>query len=143
MAERTTSAAKDILTPREEALLENYGVARNHFEHARDPTISRQHTDLAREAAAQEARDERGSILAEPGARHPEFQKMAQRGEEDRGGDQRDSKMVGNDRPRHDMRPPEEIARPSDRETFDRKWFEEAAQAREQSNTMDREFDRD
>ena len=143
MAERTTSAAKDILTPREEALLENYGVARNHFEHARDPTISRQHIDLAREAAAQEARDERGSILAEPGARHPEFQQASQRGEDDRGGDQRDSKMVGEDRPRHDMRPPEEIARPSDRETFDRKWFEEATQAREQSNTMDREFDRD
>lgn len=69
MAERKTSEAKDILTPREEAILETYGIARNHFEHARDPLISKQHIDLARE---EQQREGRGSVMVREDAALPE-----------------------------------------------------------------------
>lgn len=143
MAERRTSAAKDLLTPREEAVLESYGVARNHFEHARDPLISKQHIDLEREAAAREAREQRGSIFTREDALLPEYNDRATSNDTGRDDQQGGSQMVKNDRPKLDNRPPEDMARPSDRETFDRKWFEESTRAREQNNDRDQDNDRE
>ncbi len=62
MVDRTTSVAKEILTPAQEAVLEKYGIARHHFDHARDPMISQQLQDLAQEKAREA---ERGSIFEE------------------------------------------------------------------------------
>lgn len=140
---RTTSAAKEYLTPREESLLETYGVARNHFEHARDPTIAQQHIDLAQDKAAEDARAERGSILANGGARLPEVNDNAERGKQP--DNARDgSKMVQDDRPKLEARPTEDMARAVDKEAFDKKWFEEQHRAREQNNErdQDRGYDR-
>lgn len=136
MSERRTSAAKDILTPDTQRLLETYGVARNHFEHARDPMVSQQHVDLAREQDRDDARAERGSILEKGGDTLPEFQPPDRANDNERTG----SKMVQEDRPKNDMRPPEEFAKASDRETFDKKWFEE--QLRADQLKEDREPDR-
>jgi len=137
MAERRTSAAKDYITRDDKAILETYGVARNHFEHARDPLISQQHKDLAREQAEVAAREKRGSILERGDALLPEFNK---------GGDSVDregSQMVKNDQPRLQPRPPEEIAKPVDREHFDKKWYEELNRAREQENDRDKDHEND
>lgn len=143
MSERRTSAAKDILTPSEQSMLETYGVAKNHFEHARDPMISQQHMDLAREQAAEQARAERGGILANGGDRLPEYHPPSQQqGERSQPG----SQMVREDQPQHNMRPPEEFARAADRESFDTRWYQEYFRAQEQDvqpPERDREAERE
>lgn len=142
MAERRTSAAKDILTPREQAMLETYGVAVNHFDHARDPTISQQLKDMDRQKELEKAREERGSILADGGQFITEPHERPA-GVNDNSRDQEGSKMVRDDRPKHDLRPPEEFAKASDRETFDKKWFEEQLRAEQNAPEQDRSYGRE
>ncbi len=61
MSERKTSHAKEVAMDSYEAsLLERYGVAKEHFDHARDPMISKQITKMNLEK--QEAQG-RGSIM--------------------------------------------------------------------------------
>lgn len=61
MADRTTSHAKEVeLDSYTASLLERYGVAKNHFDHARDPMISQQIKDMNREKAEAQGR---GSIM--------------------------------------------------------------------------------
>ena len=145
MTERRTSAAKDILLPHEKALLETYGVMTNHFEHARDPMISEQHKDMAYRQELDKAREERGSILSNGGERLPQHHEPDRAN--DNQPDQAGSKMVKDDRPKQDMRPPEQFAKATDREVFDQKWYEEQlrADAREQERERapDREPDRE
>ena len=56
-----------------------------------------------------------------------------------RGGD--GSQMVEQDQPKPENRPPEEIARPVDRETFDQKWEQEQQRA-EQDYERGQDYER-
>lgn len=122
MAERRTSLAKDEHMPdQKQTLLHRYGVARNHFEHARDPLISQQHYDLVKEQEAQKARDEKGSILERPLL--PEFRNEAGAGQ---GQDTPPgSKQVRDEKSSPEYRPPEEMARAQDRKTHQGKMAED------------------
>lgn len=142
MAERRTSVAKDVLRPDTQSLLESYGVMTNHFDHARDPTISEQLKDMDRQKELDKAREDRGSILADGGQfiTSPREQQNASN-ENDRYSE--GSEMVKNDRPEHNMRPPEDFAKATDREIFDKKWFEEQARAAQNEPEPDRSYDRD
>ena len=142
MTERRTSAAKDILTPRETALLDNYGIARNHFEHARDPLISQQHIDNAAEKARQDRLADRGSILDGNSRRLPQVE-FEQQNSESGQGETSGSKMVKDDQPKLENRPPPELAKDSDREAFKEKWLQEQQRAREQDNDRSRDVNRD
>lgn len=101
MVERRTSAAKDILTPDTERLLEQYGFVSQEFDQAREVSIEHQTPDEARTEDRAEG-----------------------------------SRMVQDDGPKYDMRPPPEIAEGPDRETFDKKWFDE--QVRSDQHKEDR-----
>ncbi len=57
MADKTTSHAKDVqLDSYSASLLERYGVAKNHFDHARDPMISQQIKNMNREKTEAQGR---------------------------------------------------------------------------------------
>lgn len=61
MEDKKTSHAKDVqLDSYSASLLERYGVAKEHFDHARDPMISQQIKDMNREKTEQQGR---GSIM--------------------------------------------------------------------------------
>ncbi|MCP4371342.1 MAG: hypothetical protein GY797_24975 [Deltaproteobacteria bacterium] len=61
MAERTTSHAKEVAMESYKAsLLDRYGVAKNQFDHARDPMISQQIKDMEREKTESQGR---GSMM--------------------------------------------------------------------------------
>lgn len=113
MTERRTSAAKDILTPDTQRLLENYGFVKEEFDQARDLEENRPDDDMGKERL----------------------------NTDDRSG----SKMVREDRPQNDMRPPEEFSKEVDRDAFDEKWFEEQlrAEAPESSPTREQEPERE
>lgn len=120
MAERRTSAAKDVFTPREQALLETYGVVSNYLDHARDPAISRQLTDQAREQVLDQAREESDSFLADGGrfiTTPREDQPCANDNVQSREG----SQMVEDDKPSMELRPTPKFAAEADRKAFDAK----------------------
>ena len=104
MNDRTTSHAKNVImdTDRADDLLRQYGYVKHTFDHARDPSISRQLND---EAAAKRAAEDRGE----------------------------NSWMVSTDAPRDVYRPPEDIARPVDRETHQNRMGEDDRRARAQA----------
>ncbi|MEM6933590.1 MAG: hypothetical protein AAF526_08375 [Pseudomonadota bacterium] len=142
MNDRTTSAAKAVLTPDERSLLESYGVVTSHFEHARDQLISKQHYDLAKEQQNDRAREERGSILANGGERLPDFREhTAGGGYQDR--DETGSKMVKEDQPNPQLKPSPEFAAAVDRQAFDQKWFEEQGRAARIEQAQDKDQNRD
>ncbi len=61
MPERKTSHAKEVAMESYKAsLLERYGVAKEHFDHARDPMISKQITKMKRDNLEAQGR---GSIM--------------------------------------------------------------------------------
>ncbi len=61
MADKTTSHAKDVqLDSYSASLLDRYGVAKNDFDHARDPMISQQIKDMNQEKTDAQGR---GSMM--------------------------------------------------------------------------------
>ncbi len=105
MAERTTSHAKEIAMESYKAsLLERYGVAKEHFDHARDPLISKQIVNMNREKIEAQGR---GSI------------------------------MVKEDKPKLELRPPEEISKGQNEKSFDDKWQREQVEASKEQRTKD------
>ncbi len=114
MADKTTSHAKDVqLDSYSASLLDRYGVAKNDFDHARDPLISQQIKDMNREKT-----DTQGS----------------------------GSKMVKEDKPKAEPKPPKEMAKEQDNKSFNEKWQKEQNEAGKDQRTndlMDRYKDND
>ncbi len=58
MADKTTSHSKEVIMDSYQAsLLERYGEAKNHFDHARDPMISQQIKDMNNEKVDSQGRE--------------------------------------------------------------------------------------
>lgn len=98
MVERKTSVAKDALEASADRLLERYGVVTGEFDKARedDPSIVHENAHL---------RDGKDDVQIEANVVN-----VSERTDR--------SDMVANDQPKLDNKPPPEIARPVDRESF-------------------------
>lgn len=142
MAGSQNSDPKGTLEQQAEFALERHGDLSNKFEQAENAQApleaSTEHerpyggTSVARDVLEQQA----DNALERYGETSQSFNNVHdnEQTQDDRG---RDSNMVSNDRPTHDMRPDPEVAEQADRDRFNDRWTTErqdAKQDQEQSN---------
>lgn len=141
MSDRPTSLAKSVqLESDADAILQKYGYATKVFDHARDPTISQQLTDVEAERArtpqtADQILEKYGSLKAAYNTARdadPSKQEKDQTAEVRVSGvmPHQGSDMVAQSAPRLEPRPPAEIAAAQDRETHNERVAADAQRAR-------------
>ncbi|MBL4590848.1 MAG: hypothetical protein JKY96_02695 [Phycisphaerales bacterium] len=144
MAERRTSAARDILDAQADNALERYGELADGFKQAKaaeQPLEASQdhsqpsHAPYTSTSAARDIVDAQAdNLLEQYGETSQAFNGAHNNEQANDAGQGRESTMVANDQPKPELKPDQDIAKSADRESFNDRWNEERQDAQQQDN---------